>query len=160
MGSLIITYLIVIYLIFLVFLINMNHQYTIFFKLYEYTDHTKNIFKLLTNQFDNTESIYYLLQIIQLLSTLFFLVFLINMNHKCTNSLNFMSTHITLKYFQTFDKSDTLYYLYTNLQILNNLLQSMCDLLRLLYASLHAAPGMLYSSLTLLTYTLRDSLKI
>ena len=58
------------------------------------------------------------------------------MNHKYTNSLNFMCTLITHKYFLTFHKSDKLYYLYTNLQILNNLLQSMCDLLRLLYASL------------------------
>ena len=82
------------------------------------------------------------------------------MNHKFTNSLNFMSTQMTQKYFSALEKSERLYYLYTNLQILNNLLQSMCDLLRLLYSSLHAAPGMLYSSLTLLIYTLRDSLKI
>ena len=40
------------------------------------------------------------------------------------------------KYCSALDKSDRLYYLYTNLKILNNLLQSMCDLLRLLYASL------------------------
>ena len=58
------------------------------------------------------------------------------MNHKFTNSLNFMSTQMTQKYFSALEKSERLYYLYTNLQILNNLLQSKCDLLRLLYASL------------------------
>ena len=58
------------------------------------------------------------------------------MNHKFTNYLNFISTQMTQKYCPALDKSERLYYLYTNLQILNNLLQSMCDLLRLLYASL------------------------
>ena len=58
------------------------------------------------------------------------------MNHKFTISLNFISTQMTQKYCSALDKSDRLYYLYTNLKILNNLLQSMCDLLRLLYASL------------------------